>query len=111
MNDIIQVTPSAAAHIRKQLEQRGRGIGIRIGVKTSGCSGLSYLLEFVDQANEQDRCFNIQDISFYIAPESLIYLRGTELDFATEGLNSGIKFNNPNAVSTCGCGESFTVQT
>ncbi len=105
----ISLTENAAKHIRKSLDKRGKGIGLRLGVKTSGCSGMAYTLEFADQLEEQDQIFESQDVKVIIDPKSLVYLNGTELDYTREGLNEGFKFNNPNVQNTCGCGESFTV--
>ncbi len=105
----ISLTENAAKHIRKSLDKRGKGIGLRLGVKTSGCSGMAYTLEFADQLEEQDQVFESQDVKVIIDPKSLVYLNGTELDYTREGLNEGFKFNNPNVQNTCGCGESFTV--
>jgi len=105
----ISLTENAAKHIRKSLNKRGKGIGLRLGVKTSGCSGMAYTLEFADQVEEQDQVFESQDVKVIIDPKSLVYLNGTELDYTREGLNEGFKFNNPNVQNTCGCGESFTV--
>ncbi len=105
----ISLTEAAAEHIKRQLVGRGRGLGIRLGVRTSGCSGMAYVLEFVDEAQPEDRVFEAFGASVYIDPKSLVYLDGTELDFVKEGLNEGLKFNNPNVSAECGCGESFTV--
>ncbi|HMU89307.1 MAG: iron-sulfur cluster assembly protein IscA [Pseudomonadales bacterium] len=105
----IQLTEQAAEHIRQQLDARGHGIGVRIGVTPSGCSGMSYLLEFVDQLNEEDQVFEKDGAKVIIDAKSLPYLEGTQLDFVREGLNEGLKFNNPNVKAECGCGESFTV--
>ncbi len=105
----ISVTSAAAEHIRKQISNRGRGLGIRLGVRTSGCSGMAYVLEFVDEPQEADEVFEYEGASVYIDPKSMVYLDGTELDFVKEGLNEGLKFNNPNVSAECGCGESFTV--
>ncbi len=105
----ITLTESAAEHIQKSLDKRGQGIGLRLGVKTSGCSGMAYVLEFVDEANDEDNVFEHRDIKIFVDPKSLIYLDGTELDYVREGLNEGFKFNNPNVTDQCGCGESFTV--
>ncbi len=105
----ISLTENAAKHIRKSLDKRGKGIGLRLGVKSSGCSGMAYTLEFADQLEEQDQIFESQDVKVIIDPKSLVYLSGTELDYTREGLNEGFKFNNPNVQNTCGCGESFTV--
>lgn len=106
---MINVTPAAARHIQKSLYKRGSGLGLRLAVKTSGCSGYAYALEFVDQANAEDTCFEAHGVSVIVDPRSLGMLDGTELDFVREGLNEGFKFNNPNARANCGCGESFAV--
>ncbi|CAA0083296.1 iron-sulfur cluster assembly protein IscA [Zhongshania aliphaticivorans] len=105
----ISVSSAAAGHIKRQMEGRGRGLGIRIGVRTSGCSGMAYVLEFVDEPQAEDQVFERDGASVYIDPKSMVYLDGTELDFVKEGLNEGLKFNNPNVSAECGCGESFTV--
>jgi iron-sulfur cluster assembly protein len=103
------MTEAAKEHISNQLEHRGKGMGIRVGIKTAGCSGLSYVLEFVDEPEEQDEVFDQGGFSLIVDPKSLLYLDGTELDFVKEGLNEGFQFNNPNVKSECGCGESFHV--
>jgi len=105
----ITVTESAAQHVRKFLANRGEGAGVRLGVKTTGCSGMAYVLEFADAVEDTDQVFESNGIKVIIDPKSLVYLDGTELDFAKEGLNEGFKFNNPNVKDTCGCGESFNV--
>ena len=105
----VTLTPTAATRVQKFLASRGKGIGLRLGVKTSGCSGMAYTLEFVDEAAPEDRVFESHGVKVLIDPTSLVYLDGTELDFAKEGLNEGFKFNNPNAKANCGCGESFSV--
>lgn len=105
----VTLTQTAATRVQKFLESRGKGIGLRLGVKTSGCSGMAYTLEFVDEAAGEDMIFESHGVKVLIDPASLVYLDGTELDFAKEGLNEGFKFNNPNAAANCGCGESFTV--
>ena len=105
----ITLTESAAKHVRSFLQNRGKGVGLRLGVKTSGCSGMAYVLEFVDEAEENDEVFEDKGIKVLIEKKSLIYLDGTELDYGKEGLNEGFKFNNPNVQDECGCGESFTV--
>jgi len=106
---MISLTPAAARHIQKSLYKRGSGLGLRLAVKTSGCSGYAYALEFVDQTNPEDTCFEAHGVSVIVDPRSLGMLDGTELDFVREGLNEGFKFNNPNARANCGCGESFAV--
>lgn len=91
------------------MDNRGKGLGLRLGVKTTGCSGLAYVLEFVDELNADDEVFEDNGVKIIIDGKSLVYLDGTELDFAKEGLNEGFMFNNPNANGECGCGESFNV--
>jgi iron-sulfur cluster assembly protein len=103
----VTMTENAAKHVRKSLDKRGKGIGLRLGVRSSGCSGMAYVLEFVDQAETQDQIFESYGIKIVVDPKSMVYLEGTELDYAREGLNEGFKFNNPNVKNTCGCGESF----
>jgi iron-sulfur cluster assembly protein len=105
----ISLTQPAAERVTAFLESRGKGIGLRIGVKTTGCSGMAYVLEFIDEYNDEDQVFESKGIKLIIDPKSLLYLDGTELDFTKEGLNEGFKFNNPNVKDMCGCGESFTV--
>ncbi|KAB2313523.1 iron-sulfur cluster assembly protein IscA [Betaproteobacteria bacterium SCN2] len=105
----ITVTESAAKHVSNFLAKRGRGIGLRLGVRTTGCSGMAYKLEFVDEVQADDVRFDSNGVTVFVDPKSLSYLDGTELDFAREGLNEGFKFNNPNVKNTCGCGESFNV--
>lgn len=105
----ITMTEKAAERVKSFLQNRGKGTGLRLGVKTTGCSGMAYVLEFVDVADAADTVFETQGVKIFIDPKSLVYLDGTELDFAKEGLNEGFKFNNPNVKATCGCGESFNV--
>ncbi|GAB7532146.1 iron-sulfur cluster assembly protein IscA [Pseudomonas sp. 3A(2025)] len=105
----ISMTEAAANHVRRSLDGRGKGDGIRLGVRTTGCSGLAYVLEFVDAADPEDTVFEAYGVKVIIDPKSLVYLDGTELDFVREGLNEGFKFNNPNSRGECGCGESFNV--
>ncbi|MDV7105305.1 iron-sulfur cluster assembly protein IscA [Vibrio sp. TH_r3] len=105
----ISMTEAASSRVKAFLDNRGKGIGLRLGVKTTGCSGMAYVLEFVDQLNEEDSVFEMNDVKIIIDPKSLVYLDGTELDFVKEGLNEGFQFNNPNVKDECGCGESFTV--
>ncbi len=104
----VTLTEAAAKRVQHFLAKRG-GIGLRVAVKTSGCSGMAYALEFADEADADDLRFESQGVTVLIDPKSLPYLRGTELDFVREGLNEGFKFNNPNVKNTCGCGESFAV--
>jgi iron-sulfur cluster assembly protein len=105
----ITLTDAAATRVRNFLDSRGNGLGVRLGVKTSGCSGLAYVLEFVDELDEDDEVFEDQGVKVIIDRKSLVYLDGTELDYGKEGLNEGFKFNNPNVKDECGCGESFKV--
>ena len=105
----ISMTEAAAQHVRRSLEGRGKGEGIRLGVRTTGCSGLAYVLEFVDELAPEDLVFESFGVKVIIDPKSLTYLDGTELDFTREGLNEGFKFLNPREKDRCGCGESFRV--
>lgn len=105
----ITMTTTAADHVRKFLADRGKGLGLRLGVRTSGCSGMAYVLEFADGLESDDRVFEDQGVKVIVDPKSLLYLDGTELDYTKEGLNEGFKFNNPNVKDACGCGESFNV--
>ncbi|MDW3096396.1 MAG: iron-sulfur cluster assembly protein IscA [Gammaproteobacteria bacterium] len=105
----ISLTESAANRVKTFLEKRGKGVGVRLGVKTTGCSGMAYTIEFADEIEDTDKVFEENGVKILINPKSLVYLDGTELDFAKEGLNEGFKFNNPNEKDRCGCGESFTV--
>ena len=105
----VTLTERAATHIRNFIAKRGKGLGIRLGVRTSGCSGMAYKLEFADVEDANDIKFESQGVTLYVDPKSLAFLDGTELDYAREGLNEGFKFNNPNVKNSCGCGESFNV--
>lgn len=105
----ISLTESAATHVKNYLEKRGKGLGVRLGVKTTGCSGMAYTIEFADQLEEEDQVFEDKGVKVIINPKSMVYLNGTELDFTREGLNEGFKFINPNEKDRCGCGESFSV--
>jgi iron-sulfur cluster assembly protein len=106
---MITLTPAAAERIKHFLQNRGHGLGLRLAVKTSGCSGLAYVMEFVDALQEGDQLIEVDNIPLIVDQKSWVYLQGTELDFVKEGLNEGFTFNNPNAKGECGCGESFTV--
>ena len=105
----ITLTNSAAERVRTFLANRGKGLGLRLGIKTSGCSGLAYVLEVVDELNEDDNVFEQDGVKVIVDTKSLVYLDGTQLDFVKEGLNEGFKFINPNVKDQCGCGESFNV--
>jgi iron-sulfur cluster assembly protein len=105
----VTMTPDAADRIQSFITNRGKGLGLRLGIKTTGCSGLAYVMEFVDELNEDDTLFSISDVNIIIDAKSLVYLDGIEVDFVKEGLNEGFKFTYPNAKGECGCGESFNV--
>jgi iron-sulfur cluster assembly protein len=105
----ITITEAAAKHVQTFLINRGKGLGIRLSVRTSGCSGMAYEMEFVDELQDEDLVFENYGVKVVIDPKSLVYLDGTEVDYTREGLNEGFKFNNPNVKSECGCGESFGV--
>ncbi len=105
----VTLTDRAAAHVQRYIEKRGKGVGLRLGVRTTGCSGLAYKLEFADEVAPEDLTFESNGVRVLIDPKSLAYLDGTELDFVREGLNEGFKFLNPNEKDRCGCGESFNV--
>ncbi len=105
----ITITEAAARHVTRYLTKRGKGVGVRLGVKTTGCSGLAYKLEYVDEIAPEDALFETEGIKLMVDPKSLAYLDGTTLDFVREGLNEGFRFNNPNERDRCGCGESFRV--
>jgi len=105
----ITLTAKAADHVQNFLLKRGKGIGLRVGVRTTGCSGLAYKLEFVDARQPEDLEFESRGVKVLVDPKSLQYIDGTELDYTREGLNEGFKFTNPNVKDECGCGESFNV--
>jgi len=105
----ISLTENAAKHVAGQLAARGHGIGIRVGVKTTGCSGMAYVLEFVDRLEVGDRVFEDHGVKVVVDPKSLVYIDGTEMDYVKQGVNEGFEFKNPNARGECGCGESFSV--
>lgn len=105
----VTLTEAAADRVTKFLANRGKGVGIRLGVRTSGCSGMAYELEFADAIEDDDLVFEDRGVKVIVSPKSLVYLDGTELDYGKEGLNEGFKFNNPNVKNECGCGESFNV--
>ena len=105
----VSLTEAAARHVARYLSKRGKGVGVRLGVRTTGCSGLAYQLEYVDALNPEDIVFEGHGVKVLVDPKSLAYIDGTELDFVREGLNEGFRFNNPNERDKCGCGESFRV--
>ena len=105
----ITLSDPAVERVKHFLDNRGSGVGVRVGVTTTGCSGLAYVIEFVDDVNSDDEVFEQDGVNVIIDKKSLVYLDGTEVDFVREGLNEGFQFNNPNQKGACGCGESFTV--
>ena len=106
---MITLTEKAAQHVQGYLAKRGKGVGLRLGVRTSGCSGLAYKLEFADAVNAEDHQFESHGVKVLVDPKSLQFIYGTELDYTREGLNEGFKFRNPRVKDECGCGESFNV--
>ena len=105
----ITLTEAASRHVAKQLESRGSGLGIRVGITTTGCSGMAYVLEFVDEMDSADQVFENHGIKIIVDPKSLVYIDGTEMDFVKVSVNEGFEFRNPNVKGECGCGESFSV--
>ena len=105
----ITLTKKAAEHVKDFFANRGKGVALRLGIKTTGCSGMAYVMEFADTIEDTDEVFESNGIKVIVDKKSLIYLAGTELDYTKEGLNEGFQFNNPNVKDSCGCGESFTV--
>ena len=105
----VTMTERAAKHVAGFLARRGKGIGVRLGVRTTGCSGMAYVLEFADDRQDDENEFESHGVKVFVDPKSLPYIDGTELDYTREGLNEGFKFNNPNVKNECGCGESFNV--
>ena len=105
----ITLTEKAADHVSGYLQKRGKGVGLRLGVRTTGCSGMAYKLEFADDVNPDDVLFDSHGVKVLVDPKSLPYIDGTELDYTREGLNEGFKFRNPNVKDECGCGESFNI--
>lgn len=106
---MISITEQAAKKVQQQLLKRGSGIGLKVGVKTTGCSGLAYVLEYVDNPQPEDKCIECNGCKIYVDPKSCPYLQGTEIDFVRNGLNEGFEFRNPNERDRCGCGESFRI--
>jgi iron-sulfur cluster assembly protein len=106
----ITLTERAASHVRRHIDTRGTGVGLRLGVKRTGCSGLAYVVNFADEVAAGDQVFESSGVKVIVDPESLEYIDGTEVDYVREGLNEAFRFRNPNASSECGCGESFNIQ-
>ena len=105
----VTLTDAAARHVNRYLNRRGKGVGVRLGVKTTGCSGLAYQIEYVDEPLPEDVVFEDRGVKVLVDPKSMAYIDGTQLDFVREGLNEGFKFLNPKERDRCGCGESFRV--
>jgi len=105
----VSLSAAAARHVNRYLSKRGKGVGVRLGVKTTGCSGLAYTLEYVDALADEDVVFEEHGVKVLVDPKSMAYIDGTQLDYVREGLNEGFRFNNPNERDKCGCGESFRV--
>ena len=108
-NNEIALTERAAAHVKNYLAKTAEGVGLRVGVKPTGCSGYQYVIEAAQAVNEHDTAFETRGVTVVVDEQSLRYLAGTELDFVKEGLNEGFRFHNPNVNDTCGCGESFSI--
>lgn len=106
----ITMTDVAVAHVKAQIAKRGKGIGLRLGVKKVGCSGFGYVVDFLDEASPDDCVYPVAEgLAVYVDPDSLPYVRGTEVNYVRQGLNTGFEFNNPNVKAMCGCGESFNI--
>lgn len=106
---MISLTESASTKIQSMMNRRGHGIGIRLGVKTTGCSGLAYVLEYVDNPTDTDHCYDTSGCKIFVDPKSCVYLEGLTVDYVRKGLNEGFEFKNPNERDRCGCGESFRI--
>lgn len=106
---MLTLTETAANRVKEQLLHRGKGLGIKLGVRTTGCSGLSYTLEFLDKIDSTLAIFESNGVHIYMDPRHMPYLTGVEMDWVTRGLNSGFEFANPNSKGECGCGESFSI--
>ncbi len=105
----VSLTPAAAERVRSFILSRGRGVGLRLGIKKTGCSGFAYVVSYADEVVDGDAVFEDEGVKVIVDAESLRYLDGTEIDFVKQGLNEAFKFRNPNVRGECGCGESFNV--
>ena len=105
----ISLTASAAERVRSYLQKRGHGIGLRVGVRKTGCSGYAYVIDYADAIEQEDAVFEGQGVKVIVDPDSLELIDGTEVDFVKDGLNEAFKFRNPNVKGECGCGESFNI--
>lgn len=106
---MITLTDRAAERVRNYLAKRGAGIGLRLGIKKTGCSGFAYVVDYADEVNDSDVVFDTDDVKVIVDQQSLELIDGTEVDYVREGLNEAFRFRNPNAAGECGCGESFSV--
>ena len=106
----VSITENAARQIKKQLDKRGKGIGLKLGIKKSGCSGYAYILDYADVCNDDDAVFEQFGVKVIIQENDLKFIDGIELDYRREGINEAFQFNNPNVKDTCGCGQSFSVE-
>lgn len=106
---MISLTETAAKKIQQIFQRRGKGLGIRVGVRTTGCSGLAYVLEYVDNKNPEDKCVECMGCQIFVDPKSCAYVQGMTIDYVRQGLNEGFEFRNPNERDRCGCGESFRI--
>lgn len=105
----ISLTSAAAERVKSFLQRRGHGVGLRLGVKKTGCSGFAYVVNYADDVGRDDVVFEVQGVKVIVDRESLGYIDGTQVDFVKQGLNEAFRFRNPNVKGECGCGESFTV--
>lgn len=109
MNLTIHLTEAASGQILKQLEKRGKGLGLRLGVKKSGCTGYAYVIDFQDAEPSEETVFEDRGVRIYVPSDSVTFLSGTTVDFRREGISEAFRFDNPNVKAECGCGESFAV--
>lgn len=105
----ITFTERAAEHMSRHLQKRGSGVGMRLGIRLTGCSGMAYQWDFVDEPDAGDHVFSDHGVTLYVDPKAIPFIDGTEIDYTRQGLNEGFTFSNPNETAACGCGESFTV--
>lgn len=105
----ISLTPAAAERVKNFLAMRGKGLGLRLGVRKTGCSGFAYVINYADDSQAQDHVFEDRGVKVFVDPDSLPLINGTTVDFVKQGLNEAFRFHNPNIKGECGCGESFSV--
>ncbi len=105
----VLLTEKAARQVGRQIAKRGRGLGLRLGIKKSGCSGFAYIVDYADEIGEDDAIFEQHGVKLIVKSQDLDYLHGLEVDYTREGINEAFRFRNPNVKGTCGCGESFTI--